>query len=402
MEYKKDEVAENIVESLDRDFSVVQKRRINAWYIYAFVGVVIGAIITFGYLSRNGALSSSEASMFGRTYTHEFEAWYKRPNGQVNIINFYGRIKGSSRRNTTWISVSSNSHHKGTKYYGNTGDEYTGRLTFTGARVADQKLNYTKTINFPAQPEEGKWKIIIGGSPLDRNGFYLLSKEFIPTVNEAPGRRGDDPVYVPGGSINVGTSTNPNPGYVPGGSINVPTSTTTSTPVGSAPVGGTKVAIAPNISSRVLGWSSNRTRITVDNLSEISLSLPGNAYTTTINKLVLNFSGPAIYRTSAFSVNLIDASTGTSFANSTSQTCSVTQMSCSVTFTPNYVLTPGNIKNLRVQLNSGSFSNIATAQDPLIITINNTSDFIYSSDAGSNQTISSSKLPVLISSVSYE
>ncbi len=158
-----------------------------------------------------------------------------------------------------------------------------------------------------------------------------------------------------------------------------------------------------SLSSAVLGSSTGRTRVAVDDLATLNFTAD-SAYQAVVGTVTVKFSGQAVSNGStAFTVDLLDANTNSALGSAAQQTCTPgAGNSCSVTFNPSYTVDPGTTKAAKVRVNSSSFYNGSNTSDSLSALINAASGITFNDGTTSNISIESTVVPFTIANVSYE
>jgi hypothetical protein len=126
-----------------------------------------------------------------------------------------------------------------------------------------------------------------------------------------------------------------------------------------------------------------------------------NAHQAQLNGIRFTFSGSAIAGTSPFSVDLIDVNTGVSLGSVSAQTCTVNGNSCSVVFNPNYVISAGTTKTVKIRVNSGNFVTNNGSGTTLSVIVNATNDMNWSDGANTSIGIEPILVPIQIATVQY-
>ena len=172
--------------------------------------------------------------------------------------------------------------------------------------------------------------------------------------------------------------------------------TVTGAPVSNtSTVAQTKLAL----SSSLLGASSGRTRVAVDDVATLNFAA-NSAYQLTVNSITLKFSGGAL-ASATFNVSLIDANTNANWGSSATQVCTTASSTCSVTVGPQYVVSAGDTKAVKVRVDSSSFSNGASTSDSMSVVVNANTDVIWNDGVGAFN-LESTVTPFTVVNVSYE
>jgi len=157
------------------------------------------------------------------------------------------------------------------------------------------------------------------------------------------------------------------------------------------------------LSSALLGSSSNRARVAVDDVATLSFTADA-AHQATLNTVVLRFSGLAISAAPSFNVSLIDASTGAVLGSSAADSCAQSSATptCDVTFTPAFIIDAGTTKTTKVRVNSGSLVNTANTSDSMSVIVPSTSDFDFGDGTTNGIGLEAIVSPFTVVNVSYE
>jgi hypothetical protein len=118
----------------------------------------------------------------------------------------------------------------------------------------------------------------------------------------------------------------------------------------------------------------------------------------TVNAFTITFAGGAVASGSTpFTVSL------KSLTGSTAQTCTPTTGNmCTVTFTPNFSMTPGTVKTFKVRIDSSNFNNTEGTSDSLSVYLASTNDFTWSDGITSNIPLESGNVPFVIANAIYD
>ena len=173
----------------------------------------------------------------------------------------------------------------------------------------------------------------------------------------------------------------------------------TGTPSGSAQ---TVYRTKPTLTSSVLGATTGRTRVAVDEIA--SMVWGANAADDiTISTVRIKLSGSAVSSgTTPFSVSLIDANTNGNWGNATAQTCSPAANQCVVSFSPAFSITRGSSKAVKLRVNSSAFFNGANSSDSLSAIINAASDILWSDGTTTGISWEAVQIPIALTNVSYQ
>jgi len=159
----------------------------------------------------------------------------------------------------------------------------------------------------------------------------------------------------------------------------------------------------PTLTSSVLGSTTGRTRVAVDDIATLNWAANA-ADDLTISTVTIKFSGQAASSGStAFSTSLIDANTNAVWGSSTSTNCNPTSgNSCSVSFSPSFSITRGSSKAVKLRVNSSSFFNGSNTSDSLSAIINAASDIVWSDGTSTGISWESVQIPITLVNLSYE
>ncbi len=159
----------------------------------------------------------------------------------------------------------------------------------------------------------------------------------------------------------------------------------------------------PTLTSSVLGSSTGRTRVAIDEIATLNWAA-NSADDLTLGTVAVKFSGQAASAGStAFTVDLIDVNTNLALGSATQKTCTPgAGNSCTVSFAPAFSITRGTSKAVKLRVNSSSFFNGTNTSDSLSAIINAASDIQW--DDGTTSAISweSVQIPITLVNVSYE
>lgn len=174
----------------------------------------------------------------------------------------------------------------------------------------------------------------------------------------------------------------------------------TGTPSGSAQ---TVYRTKPTLTSSVVGATTGRTRVAVDEIASMVWSA-NFADDLTISRVGIKLTGQAVTSgTTPFSVSLIDANTNAGWGNATAQTCTpVAGSQCSVTFNPQFSITRGTNKTVKLRVNSSGFFNNANTNDSLSAVINASSDILWSDGTTNGIGFEPVQIPITLTNVSYQ
>ncbi len=145
--------------------------------------------------------------------------------------------------------------------------------------------------------------------------------------------------------------------------------------------------------------SASRSRVVIDDIASFAL-VADSAHQATLNTLKVTFSGGAIKSgTTAFTVDLINMTTGLPIA--TQQTCTPGSNGCAVTFTPNLTVNAGENRAVKVRVNSSAFYDGSAANENLILMISGSNDFTYSDGTKTNIPTDATLMPFVLANVNY-
>lgn len=178
-------------------------------------------------------------------------------------------------------------------------------------------------------------------------------------------------------------------------SVGSPTATVTVT---GAPAVGNAIAVyRTKLTVTATPGSTQRSRQLNDELGTLNFSAD-SAYQAVIGTVAIKFAGTAVSNGStAFTVDLIDTTTGVALTGASQQTCTPgAGNSCSVTFNPSYTVSAGTTKNVKVRVNSSSFYDATNNTENLTAVINAAGDVRWSDGTTSNVSLESTSVPVTI------
>ncbi len=159
----------------------------------------------------------------------------------------------------------------------------------------------------------------------------------------------------------------------------------------------------PTLTSSVLGSTTGRTRVAVDDIATLNWAANA-ADDLTITSVTIKFSGQAASTGStAFNVTLVDANTNATWGSATTTSCNPTSgNSCSVAFGPAFSITRGSTKAVKLRVNSSSFFNGSNTSDSLSAIVNAASDILWSDGTSSAISWESVQIPITLVNLSYE
>lgn len=176
--------------------------------------------------------------------------------------------------------------------------------------------------------------------------------------------------------------------------------TISGTPTGTAQ---TIFRTKPTLTSSVLGATSARTRVAVDDIATLNWTAHV-ADDLTITSVVVKFIGSAVNSgTAAFTADLIDATTNAAWGTATQQTCTPGPgNSCIVTFSPSFSITRGTTKAVKMRANSSSFANAANTGDGVSVIADAAASILWSDGTSTLTNWEAVQIPITLINVSYE
>ncbi len=158
----------------------------------------------------------------------------------------------------------------------------------------------------------------------------------------------------------------------------------------------------PTLTSSVLGSTTGRTRVAVDDIATLNWAANA-ADDLTISTVTIKFSGQAASSGSAaFAVNLIDANTNANWGSAATGSCNPTSgNSCSVTFNPAFSITRGSTKAVKLRVNSSSFFDGANSIESISVIIENASDILWSDGTSNGISWEVFPIPITLVNLSY-
>lgn len=176
------------------------------------------------------------------------------------------------------------------------------------------------------------------------------------------------------------------------------------TTITGAPIRGnaqTIVRTKITIQSVTQGAETNRIRTPVDDVALIEFTADP-AYNPKIQSVTIKLTGQAISNAGAFSVNLIEEDGNDNWGESDTQTCNPgSSSSCSVTFTPNFLIGAGSNKKIKLRVNATGFTNQNQSQESLTALIENPQDVLWEDGSATNIPLEARLTPFTLSTVSY-
>ncbi len=157
------------------------------------------------------------------------------------------------------------------------------------------------------------------------------------------------------------------------------------------------------LASALLGSSSNRTRAAVDDIATMTFTADAG-YQATVSTVTLKFSGLAVSNGTSFSASLIDADTNATWGSSAASgtVTGGAGNSKSVSFFPNYVLSAGASKSVKVRVDSSGFFDASTqGSQSLSVIVNSEGDLTWS-DGTTSFNLEATVVPFTVVNVSYE
>jgi hypothetical protein len=229
-----------------------------------------------------------------------------------------------------------------------------------------------------------------------KNGSKELTlKADVPTFSSGGAVSGSSHIFKVLANADVGNGTT-----VTAKSVGSPTATVTVT--GAPAVGNAIKVYRTKLSATSVTTTGNHARSSVDTVGSIVFSAD-SAYQATLTSVILRFSGLAVSNGStAFAVDLIDTQTGVALTGASQQTCTPgAGNSCSVTFSPAYVISAGTSKTVNVRANTSSFYDAASTAEALSVTILSASDLTWTDGTTAGITLETIQAPVVISNLTY-
>lgn len=159
----------------------------------------------------------------------------------------------------------------------------------------------------------------------------------------------------------------------------------------------------PTLTSSVLGATTARTRVAVDDIATLNWTADA-ADDLTISTVIVRFSGSAVTSgATAFVVDLIDTTTNAAWGSATQQTCTpITGNTCGVTFRPAFSISRGTTKAVKLRANSSNFTNTANTGDSVSVIINAASDILWSDGTTTGISWESTQIPITLVNVGFE
>ena len=215
--------------------------------------------------------------------------------------------------------------------------------------------------------------------------------------------KGDVATFVSGGSKSASShvmSINATSSVTAYGKDSSATATISGTPSGTAQV---VYRTKPSLTSSVLGATTTRTRVAVDEIATLNWAANA-ADDLTIGTVIVKFSGQAASNGStAFTADLIDANTNAAWGTAAQQTCTPgAGNSCIVTFAPGFSITRGTSKAVKLRVNSSSFFNGTNTSDSLSAIVDAAASILWNDGTTSAISWEAVQIPITLVNVSYE
>lgn len=159
----------------------------------------------------------------------------------------------------------------------------------------------------------------------------------------------------------------------------------------------------PTLTSSVLGATTARTRVAVDDIATLNWTADA-ADDLTISTVIVRFSGSAVTSSSAaFSVSLIDTTTNAVWGSSSAQTCTpIVGNTCAVSFQPAFSISRGTTKSVKLRADSSNFTNTANTGDSVSVIINAASDILWSDGTTTGISWEAVQIPITLVNVGFE
>jgi hypothetical protein len=159
------------------------------------------------------------------------------------------------------------------------------------------------------------------------------------------------------------------------------------------------------LSSSLLGSSVARARTAVDDLATFNFAA-NSGYQAILGTVSLKFTGIAVSAGStAFTVDLIDSNTNAALGSASQQTCTPgSGNSCSVTFSPQFIIDAASTKAAKVRINSASVYNQSggSGTESLSVLVNAAGDVVVNDGSTPGIVLESTVVPFTVVNVSYE
>ncbi len=155
------------------------------------------------------------------------------------------------------------------------------------------------------------------------------------------------------------------------------------------------------VTTAILGNPTNRVRTDIDDVALIYITAD-SSYQLTLQRVRLTLSGGALSGVTAAAINLTDPNTNLPLGSASEQTCTASGNSCTVTFTPNFTISAGDTKAIKIRLNSSSFANTSSNSEGLSIIIQNVDDLQFGDGITNNISVAPTMVPLTVANLSYE
>jgi hypothetical protein len=159
------------------------------------------------------------------------------------------------------------------------------------------------------------------------------------------------------------------------------------------------------LTGSTLGATSGRSRTAIDEVANLVFAAD-SGFDATVNSVIIKFQGLPVSTSAAFSVRLIDPSTGSDWSSLPSTvTCTTAANSCTATF--NFTSVPtisaGTSKTVKVRIDSSSFANPGTSPESMTVLINAAGDVNWGDGTTTlGLTLENTVVPVQVANVSYD
>lgn len=161
----------------------------------------------------------------------------------------------------------------------------------------------------------------------------------------------------------------------------------------------------PSLTSSILGSTTARTRVAVDEVATMSWGANA-ADDLTISTVTIKFTGQAVSNGTLVTASLIDANTNATWGSATANsTCtSGAGNSCSISFNPAFSITRGTTKAVKLRINSSSYFNGTNTSDSFsaIMDTSGGGDILWGDGTSTGVTWEAVQIPITIVNVSYE
>ena len=151
-----------------------------------------------------------------------------------------------------------------------------------------------------------------------------------------------------------------------------------------------------------LGSTTTRTRQFPDDVAQFTFNNTGSTDQLTVSTVNIKFQGLAVSTGTTFNVSLLKTD-NSAFGNATTQSCGPTVAnSCTVSFSPSFILSQGAHQDVKVRVDSSTFFNSSTAgEEGVSILINGTTDVLWNDGTTGSIPLEASVVPFPITTVSY-